>query len=461
MFCPNCGTEVGSGKFCPECGSAVPQASQSAEEKIVKPASAQPTTPIEPQAAAATEPVASAQPTEPIAQPYGQAVQQGASDGRPVSPYGAQGDASAAPTQQMPGQAPGSTYSGTAQQPVQQPQMQVVNQGKKNRTPLIIGIVAAVAIVIIAIVAVVLLKPGGNAKAAYVGDWQMVRGSESGLEESNLTYLRQEGMTIDLTLKEDGTGTYSLFGEKTAVTWDASSASVGTLSFSGAKFDMALKDGELTLSSSGASMTFKKTSEISTPTKSSSASSSSSSSKSSSSASSSSSKSSSASSKSSSASTSSASAGMQKMGNASVGYIQVPSSWVDRTSDLDSRTVDSAKIVYYVDPSTEYTSGTFYTYMFSQAIQMAVYPTSYSEIANTVANRLSSGAEYSNVDRKDTTFAGRNATIITSEVPGDGILTCDIVIDRDGDGHAAVDITLQGTPSSIETVLGYASTWTY
>ena len=149
------------------------------------------------------------------------------------------------------------------------------------------------------------------------------------------------------------------------------------------------------------------------------------------------------------------------MGNASVGYIQVPSTWVDRTSDLDSRTVDSAKIVYYVDPSTEYTSGTFYSYMFAQAIQMAVYPTSYTEIANTVANRLSSGSEYSNVDRQDTNFAGRNATIITSEVPGDGILTCDIVIDRDGDGHAAVDITLQGTPSSIETVLGYASTWTY
>lgn len=501
MFCPNCGTEAGSAKFCPECGAAIPQTSQSVEDKAAAASAVQPTTPIgaqasgpatEPIASAqpttpigahsagpATDPVVSAQPTEPIAsaqpttpigaqaaeptvqaagaqpteplvQPYGQAAQQDAGNGSPVPPYGAQADV--APTQQMPGQTPGSGYAPTAQQPMPTPQAQPSNQGKKNRTPLIIGVVAAVAILIIAVVAVVFLKPG-DSKAAYVGEWQMVRGSESGLEESNLTYLRQEGMTIDLTLKEDGTGTYSLFGESTPVTWDGSN-----LKFSGASFNMSLKDGELTLSSGDSSMTFKKKSEISTPPKSSSSSASSSSSKSSSSSSS---KSSSSSSKSSSSSSSSVSPGMQKMGNAAVGYIQVPSSWVDRTSDLDSRMVDSAKIVYYVDPSTEYTSGTFYSYMFSQAIQMAVYNTSYTDIANTVVNRLSSGAEYTNVDRQDATFAGKKAAIITSEVPGDGILTCDIVVDRDGDGRTAVDITLQGTPSSIETVLGYASTWTY
>lgn len=151
--------------------------------------------------------------------------------------------------------------------------------------------------------------------------------------------------------------------------------------------------------------------------------------------------------------------GKQTIGNNKTGTLQVPSDWKDRTSDFDSNLVSDTALVYYVDPTSEYTSSALTKFNFAQAIQMRALPTSYAQAAYDLAQNWEAQDIYADVDSEETTFNGHKATIITSTIPEDGLYLCDIVIDRDDNGHSAVVIMTQATPSSMEAVLGYAATW--
>ena len=151
--------------------------------------------------------------------------------------------------------------------------------------------------------------------------------------------------------------------------------------------------------------------------------------------------------------------GMQTIGNRSTGTMQVPSNWIDETSTLDPNIVDSTDMVYYADPSSEYTSSAFSHFMFSRAVQMRVYPTSYTDIAQQALTEYNGNPIYSAPDSMETTYNGHSCYLITTTVQEDGLAIGDLVIDRDGDGRAAMRMTFFGTPSTIEDVLGYASTW--
>lgn len=152
---------------------------------------------------------------------------------------------------------------------------------------------------------------------------------------------------------------------------------------------------------------------------------------------------------------------MQTIGNGYVGTLQVPSSWQNRASDLPDELVSEYNVVYYADPDTEYTSGALSHFSFAQSIELlGPYPTSYDEAAYNATQALTNEGIYGDIDTEEGTFNGHAATVLTTTIPEDGVYVCYIEAD-DGTGHGTVEIICQGTPSTIETVLGYASTWSY
>ena len=136
----------------------------------------------------------------------------------------------------------------------------------------------------------------------------------------------------------------------------------------------------------------------------------------------------------------------------------MPSSWIDNTGAYDSNIVDSTEMVCYADPSSSYSSTAFGHTMYSDAIQLRCYATSYSDIAKQCIDSYGDST-YSKPDSEETTFNGNKCYIITTSVPKDDLYLCNIVLDRDGNGKATVLFTIQGKQSTIETVLGYAASW--
>ena len=143
--------------------------------------------------------------------------------------------------------------------------------------------------------------------------------------------------------------------------------------------------------------------------------------------------------------------------------MQVPSTWVDRISDMDPRIVDSYGMVYYVDPDSEYTSAAQEGFAFSRAVQMTVAPTSYTDIASQVVDTFKNNAIFGETTTEDISLNGHKATLIATSIPDDNLAMLTIVSDRDGDGHTAVSLAMNCGPlngNSHEEVLAAASTWT-
>lgn len=105
-----------------------------------------------------------------------------------------------------------------------------------------------------------LIGCGGSVdKSNYLGDWQMTSGSDENLDEESIQLMESLGLTVTLTLNEDGTGSLNLFGEATDVTWEAKSNTEGTITYEGEDAKITLNGDELTLSDdTDASMTFKR-----------------------------------------------------------------------------------------------------------------------------------------------------------------------------------------------------------
>lgn len=172
MFCINCGEPLAEGsKFCPKCGTqqlnnqnmapqqnpfapVQPFAPQQPEAEAANPFEAQPVAPVQPAAEAANpfeaQPAAPVQP-EAAPNPFAQAAPQQETP-NPFEPQGAfQPQDSFQPQGSFEPQQNGNQWG-----PMMQPE-------KKNKKPLIIGIVVAL-IAVIAVVAVVLVIVFSNSK---------------------------------------------------------------------------------------------------------------------------------------------------------------------------------------------------------------------------------------------------------------------------------------------------------
>lgn len=126
-----------------------------------------------------------------------------------------------------------------------------------------LGIIAALCCAFVLCFA--LVGCGGVDKSNYTGDWKLAYGSDENLDADSLELMDSLGLTVILTLNDDGTGTLNLFGDSMDATWEASSNEEGTIALDDSDASLKLSGGELTIEdSTGASMTFKRTTADST-----------------------------------------------------------------------------------------------------------------------------------------------------------------------------------------------------
>lgn len=118
---------------------------------------------------------------------------------------------------------------------------------KPSQKAIITGIVAVVAVVAI-VVAIVLL----TGKKDVVGTWTLVEVSEGGQSYSTES-LSLLGMTGTLELKADKTGTMTIFGTSTELTYDDNNLTVD-----GQSTPYSVSGNRLTIEASGSKMVFEK-----------------------------------------------------------------------------------------------------------------------------------------------------------------------------------------------------------
>lgn len=126
-----------------------------------------------------------------------------------------------------------------------------------------IGIIAALCCAFVLCFA--LVGCGGVDKSKYTGDWKLVYGSDENLDADSIELMDSLGLSVTLTLKEDGTGTLNLFGESMDAKWEASSNTEGKITLDNSDATLKLENDQLTIvDSTNASMTFKRASATST-----------------------------------------------------------------------------------------------------------------------------------------------------------------------------------------------------
>lgn len=99
----------------------------------------------------------------------------------------------------------------------------------------------------------------GADKSNYTGEWKLAYGSDENLDADSIALMDSLGMSVTLTLNDDGTGALNLFGDTQEVKWEASSNEEGKITLDGSEAAMTLEEGELTITDkTDASMTFKR-----------------------------------------------------------------------------------------------------------------------------------------------------------------------------------------------------------
>lgn len=99
-----------------------------------------------------------------------------------------------------------------------------------------------------------------DAKKAYVGSWKLTGMTENGeaISQDDMAMMEAFGMTVSLTVSEDGNFELMYFGESQKGTWEAKSATEASFTVEGDTVSATLKDGKLTLSESGTDLVFEK-----------------------------------------------------------------------------------------------------------------------------------------------------------------------------------------------------------
>lgn len=131
----------------------------------------------------------------------------------------------------------------------------VISEGKtKNNKGLIIGIVIAAVVVIIAVGYFAFSKGilGIKNIVGYYELYEMSSGDESYSHE-DLESLKSLGLNVTLELREDKTGTLSLFGEEMELTYDSKNMTVD-----GESTPYKVEDGKLSMEQDGEKLVFEK-----------------------------------------------------------------------------------------------------------------------------------------------------------------------------------------------------------
>lgn len=103
---------------------------------------------------------------------------------------------------------------------------------------------------------------GGDPKANFIGQWELESIEDAEMGHVDTAILKQMGMEVSMTLNEDGSGDFVLFGQSIDATWTANSATSMTLTLAGegdAPFTLTA-DGKLVGDDGETTMTFTKAS---------------------------------------------------------------------------------------------------------------------------------------------------------------------------------------------------------
>ena len=121
-----------------------------------------------------------------------------------------------------------------------------------------IGIIAALACALVLCFA--LVGCSGNVdKTKFIGSWELESGSDENLDAESIELMKSLGLTVTLTLNEDGKGTMDLFGEAMDVEWTAKSPTEGTMTIKDqGDANRKIESEKLMLSDASTSMTFAK-----------------------------------------------------------------------------------------------------------------------------------------------------------------------------------------------------------
>ena len=101
---------------------------------------------------------------------------------------------------------------------------------------------------------------GADAKAAWVGTWNLSEMEENGQVTSSedIEMLKQLGLEVYLQLDNDGTGKLAVFGEEMSGKWEAKSATEATMTVDNQTIAMKIADSKLTMEQSGSKLVFVK-----------------------------------------------------------------------------------------------------------------------------------------------------------------------------------------------------------
>lgn len=118
---------------------------------------------------------------------------------------------------------------------------------------------SAVAIIAVASAALIAgCAGGGGGESALVGDWTLAEISgEEGAGAEEIAMLEQMGMTIELTVHEDGKAELGIADESLEGSWTAK-GDTATFTFEGDDAEATVSGENLTLSAEGSSMVFRK-----------------------------------------------------------------------------------------------------------------------------------------------------------------------------------------------------------
>ncbi len=92
----------------------------------------------------------------------------------------------------------------------------------------------------------------------FSGDWKLVGIDSDGATDNDIALLEAFGVSVGLTLNEDGTASLSMFGESMDGTWKAKSATEAELTLDSDTITATLADEKLKMEADGNSMTFER-----------------------------------------------------------------------------------------------------------------------------------------------------------------------------------------------------------
>jgi hypothetical protein len=99
----------------------------------------------------------------------------------------------------------------------------------------------------------------GDNKANFTGDWTLDSMEDENIGTMSGDELATIGITIELKLNSDGTGTFNMLGESQDVTWEAKSATEMSATISNSNpATFQLQDSKLTSEEGTSKLVFKK-----------------------------------------------------------------------------------------------------------------------------------------------------------------------------------------------------------